>query len=71
MSYHDIKPETLRSNLNFIRQEITRIQQAYDELSNKPDENRSDDADTLLRGYSRVLSELKNLLRHDYDVEKS
>lgn len=71
MSYYEIKPETLRSNLEFIRQEIGRFQQAHDELNNKPDKSRSDDADTLLRGYSRVLNELKALIRHDYDVENN
>ncbi len=69
MNGYEIKPETLKANLEFVREEIKRVEAARDKLAGLGNEARSDDADTLQRGYSRVLAELRGLLRHNYDVE--
>lgn len=68
MNGYELEADVLRKNLEFIREEIKRMEVVRSELEASKGV-RSDDADTLLRGYGRIMSELKYLLRFDYDAE--
>lgn len=58
----------LRKNLAFIREEITRITEVKKQLETGPGV-RSDDAIKIIKTYGEVLSNLRALLRYEYDAE--
>ena len=64
----DLDINILRQNLTFIREEITRITTMKKQLDTGPGA-RSDDAVKLLTTYEETLSNLKGLLRYEYDAE--
>lgn len=67
----DLPGHILDEHLKFIREEKNRINSRLDMLNNlKGYEKKSDDAETLLRGYQTLIKELGSLLRHEYDAEK-
>ena len=67
----DLPKQTLDEHLKFIREEKDRISAQLNKLDNlKGYEKRSDDAETLMKGYQTLMKELGSLLRHDYDAEK-
>ena len=57
----DLDINILRQNIAFIREEITRITTIKEQLETNPGA-RSDDA-------TKILSNLRSLLRHEYDAE--
>ncbi len=58
----------LRQNLAFIREEIARITEVKKQLETGPGA-RSDDAIKILKTYGEVLSNLRALLKYEYDAE--
>lgn len=70
MSYYELNPEILKSNLEFIREEIKRIDAARQKLAEQLPDAKSDDADTLIRGYSRAIADLRSLIRYNYDADR-
>lgn len=64
----DLDINILRQNLAFIRGEITRITTMKKQLETGTG-NRSDDAVKLLTTYEEILSNLRALLRYEYDAE--
>ena len=64
----DLDINILRQNLAFIREEITRITTMKKQLETGTG-NRSDDAVKLLTTYEEILSNLRALLRYEYDAE--
>ena len=64
----DLDINVLKKNLAFIREEITRVTVIKEELENDTGA-RSDDAVWILKTYGEVLSNLRSLLRYDYDAE--
>ena len=64
----DLDINILKKNLAFIREEITRVTVIKEQLENDTGA-RSDDAVWILKTYGEVLSNLRSLLRYDYDVE--
>lgn len=67
----DLPKQILDEHLKFIREEKDRINAQLNKLDNlKGYEKRSDDAETLMKGYQILMKELGSLLRHDYDAEE-
>lgn len=67
----DLPLDILNKHLNFIREEISRVENQITELENmKSYHQMSDDAKTLLQGLKKIKYELNVLLRHDYDAEE-
>lgn len=64
----DLDINILRQNLAFIREEITRITTMKKQLEAGTGA-RSDDAVKLLTTYEEILSNLRALLRYEYDAE--
>ena len=64
----DLDINILRQNIAFIREEITRITTINEQLETNPGA-RSDDATKILKTYGEILSNLRSLLRHEYDAE--
>lgn len=64
----DLDINILKKNLAFIREEITRVTVIKEQLENDTGA-RSDDAVWILKTYGEVLSNLRSLLRYDYDAE--
>ena len=64
----DLDINVLKKNLAFIREEITRVTVIKEQLENDTGA-RSDDAVWILKTYGEVLSNLRSLLRYDYDAE--
>lgn len=64
----DLDINILRQNLAFIREEITRITTMKKQLETGTGA-RSDDAVKLLITYGEILSNLRALLRYEYDAE--
>ncbi len=58
----------LKKNLAFIREEITRVTVIKEQLETGPGA-RSDDAIKIIKTYGEVLSNLRALLRYEYDAE--
>lgn len=58
----------LRQNLAFIREEIAMITEVKKQLETGPGA-RSDDAIKILKTYGEVLSNLRALLKYEYDAE--
>ena len=57
-----------KKNLAFIREEITRVTVIKEQLETGPGA-RSDDAIKIIKTYGEVLSNLRALLRYEYDAE--
>lgn len=64
----DLDINILRQNLAFIREEITRITTMKKQLETGTGA-QSDDAVKLLTTYEEILSNLRALLRYEYDAE--
>ena len=64
----DLDINILRQNLAFIREEITRITTMKKQRETGTGA-RSDDAVKLLITYGEILSNLRALLRYEYDAE--
>lgn len=58
----------LKKNLAFIREEIARVTVIKEQLETGPGA-RSDDAIKIIKTYGEVLSNLRALLRYEYDAE--
>ena len=70
MNDFELPKEILNDNLNFIREELERIEKQLKELESlKCYVVASDDAQTLIMGYMRLKTQLNSLLRHDFDAE--
>lgn len=64
----DLDINVLKKNLAFVREEITRVTVIKEQLENDAGA-RSDDAVWILKTYGEVLSNLRSLLRYEYDAE--
>ena len=64
----DLDINILKKNLAFIREEITRVTVIKEKLETGPGA-RSDDAIKIIKTYGEVLSNLRALLRYEYDAE--
>ena len=64
----DLDINILRQNLAFIREEITRITTMKKQLETGTGA-QYDDAVKLLTTYEEILSNLRALLRYEYDAE--
>ena len=64
----DLDINILKKNLAFIREEITRVTVIKEQLENDTGA-RSDDAIKIIKTYGEVLSNLRALLRYEYDAE--
>ena len=64
----DLDINILKKNLAFIREEITRVTVIKEQLETCPGA-RSDDAIKIIKTYGEVLSNLRALLRYEYDAE--
>ena len=64
----DLDINILKKNLAFIREEITRVTVIKEQLETGPGA-RSDDAIKIIKTYGEVLSNLRALLRYEYDAE--
>lgn len=64
----DLDINVLKKNLAFVREEITRVTVIKEQLENDTGA-RSDDAVWILKTYGEVLSNLRSLLRYEYDAE--
>lgn len=64
----DLDINILRQNLAFIREEITRITTMKKQLETGTGA-RSDDTVKILTTYEEILSNLRALLRYEYDAE--
>ena len=64
----DLDINILKKNLAFIREEITRVTVIKEQLETGPGA-RSDDAIKIIKTYGEVLSNLRALLRYEYDAK--
>jgi hypothetical protein len=64
----DLDINILKKNLAFIREEIARVTVIKEQLETGPGA-RSDDAIKIIKTYGEVLSNLRALLRYEYDAE--
>ena len=64
----DLDINILKKNLAFIREEIARVTVIKEQLETGPGA-RSDDAIKIIKTYGEVLSNLRALLRDEYDAE--
>ena len=64
----DLDINILKKNLAFIREEIARVTVIKEQLDTGPGA-RSDDAIKIIKTYGEVLSNLRALLRYEYDAE--
>lgn len=64
----DLDINILKKNLAFICEEITRVTVIKEQLETGPGA-RSDDAIKIIKTYGEVLSNLRALLRYEYDAE--
>ena len=64
----DLDINILKKNLAFIREEIARVTVIKEQLETGPGA-RSDDAIKIIKTYGEVLSNLRVLLRYEYDAE--
>lgn len=63
----DLDINILKKNLAFIREEIARVTVIKEQLETGPGA-RSDDAIKIIKTYGEVLSNLRALLRYEYDA---
>ncbi len=67
----DLPKQILDEHLDFIREEIERMNVQIEKLESlKSYQKDADDTRTLLMGYMKLKTEMKSLFRHDYDAEQ-
>jgi DNA integrity scanning protein DisA with diadenylate cyclase activity len=70
MNGFELSEDTLKVQLDYIRQEKKEVEEIIEKLQALPSyQLKSDDAQSILMGWSRIRRELNYMLRRDYDAE--